>query len=76
MKVTIYSRVGCAPCISLKRYLTTKGIKYEELSLDDKPELADKIMKQFGYMIVPITVIGDEVVAGLNFARLSSLLKL
>ena len=72
--VRLYSRATCAPCIALKRFLKAKNITYEELDLDEKPQLVEEMLKLSGYAIVPTVVIGNEVITGLDFARLNSLL--
>ncbi|CAK1226207.1 glutaredoxin domain-containing protein [Fructobacillus tropaeoli] len=35
----IYTRKNCAECAATKLYLKTKGVAFEEVSLDQNPEL-------------------------------------
>lgn len=35
----IYTRKNCAECAATKLYLKTKGVTFEEVSLDQNPEL-------------------------------------
>lgn len=61
--VKIYTRAGCAPCVTLKYYLSRKNIPYEELSSEGTD-----------VSIYPTILIGAERIEGLNFARLNELL--
>jgi glutaredoxin len=58
----------------VKTWLQKKGVKYEELNVDEKPELMDDVIRKTGLMMVPVTVIGENHVQGMNFSRLSELL--
>jgi len=55
----------------LKNYLQHKGVKYEEKNLDENPELEAEAFAKSGFAMVPITVIGDKVISGLNMPLLS-----
>ena len=72
--VKIYTRTTCAPCRTVKAWLQNKGVKYEELNVDDNPEFMDDVIRRTGLMMVPVTFIGDNHVQGANFSRLSELL--
>ena len=63
--VKVFTRPTCAPCKTVKYWLDRHNISYEEVNIDETP--AD-------VFIVPTIVIGDNVVEGLNFALLNSLL--
>lgn len=73
-EVTVYTRNTCAPCKMLKTWLTNKGITYKEKSVDDDPSLMDEIIQKTGYMMVPVTQIGEQYVAGANIPFISQLL--
>lgn len=74
MKITIYSRTLCAYCPMVKRFLDSKNQQYEYINLDDRPELADEVIKKSGATTVPITVFTDgdteSVVIGYNIPSL------
>ena len=72
--VQIYTRTTCAPCRVVKTWLQKKGVRYEELNVDDNPELMAEVIEKTGLMMVPVTVIGEKFVSGMNIARLSELL--
>lgn len=58
-KVTVYTTNTCAYCVMVKKYLTSKGQMYEEVNLDEKPELRQQIISLSGQMTVPVTVVSD-----------------
>lgn len=58
--ITIYTTNTCAYCVMVKKYLTTKGQKYDEVNLDDRPELRQEIINLSGQMTVPVTVVTSE----------------
>lgn len=74
MPVKIYTRTTCAPCRVVKAWLKNKGIQYEEMNVDDNPELMTEIVEKTGLMMVPVTFVGEKFVSGMNIARLSELL--
>ena len=58
--VTIYTTNTCAYCVMVKKWLASKGQSYEEVNLDEKPELRQEIINMSGQMAVPVTVVSDE----------------
>lgn len=59
----------------VKRYLTTKGLTYEEVNLDEHPQRQQEVLAMSGAMTVPVTVVtkqddSREVVVGYNLAKL------
>ncbi|MBI3103461.1 NrdH-redoxin [Candidatus Daviesbacteria bacterium] len=59
-KVTIYSTVTCPYCKMEKEYLDSKGIKYENIFVDQDPKAAEEMVKISNQMGVPFTVITKE----------------
>ena len=60
----------------LKSYLQRKGVQYEEKNVDDNPELMAEVYEKSGYQMVPVTVIDDQVITGLNIGLISKALML
>ncbi len=59
-KVIIYSTVTCPYCKLEKEYLDSKGIKYENIFVDQDPKAAEEMVKISNQMGVPFTVITKE----------------
>lgn len=60
MKVTVYSTITCPFCKLEKEYLDSKGIKYENIFVDQDAKAAVEMVKISGQMGVPFTVIAAE----------------
>lgn len=60
MQVKIYSTVTCPYCKMEKDYLDSKGIKYENVFVDQDPQAAEEMVKISGQMGVPFTVITKD----------------
>ncbi len=64
-KVTIYSSASCPYCIRAKALLESKKAVFQELRVDQDPELAVEAReKSGGRMTVPQIFIGDVHVGG------------
>ena len=44
-KVTMYSTSWCPDCRASKRFLTSKGIPFTELDIEEKPEAAEIVRR-------------------------------
>jgi len=60
----------------VKKYLGSKGVKYEEVNLDQNPERQAEAMAISGVTTVPVTVVtqqddSQDVVVGFNLAKLA-----
>lgn len=71
--LTIYKTKNCGYCPMITAYLKRRGVEFEEVYLEDKPDLRQSLIKKTGVMTVPITTDGKDYVAGLNYGLLSLL---
>ena len=74
--ITIFTTNTCAYCGMVKKYLQVKGMTYNEINLDEKPERQKEAFELSGQLAVPVTVVtrGDdsrEVVVGYNLQKLA-----
>ena len=61
----IYTSSVCPYCQSAKRLLTEKNIDFEEVGLDDKPDLRMELSEKFkGWRTVPMIVLDGEFIGG------------
>jgi glutaredoxin 3 len=74
--VVVYTRTTCAPCRTLKHWLSAKNVPFTELNVDSNPRLMDEVIAKSGYQVVPLIQVGDTFVSGLNLPLLSRLLML
>ena len=72
--IKVYTTRVCTYCQAAKRLLDRLGLPYEEIGLDDKPDVRQKISEENGhYRTVPMIVIDGKFVGG--FTELQSLFK-
>lgn len=74
--ITIFTTTTCAYCPMVKKFLTAKGMSYDEVNLDQNPERQAEALELSGALTVPITVVTKEddsksVVVGYNLAKLA-----
>lgn len=74
--ITIFTTNTCGYCVMVKKYLTSKGMKYEEVNLDQNPDRAKEAYEISGQLAVPVTVVtkqddSKEVIIGYNLSKLA-----
>ncbi|HUD06618.1 MAG TPA: glutaredoxin family protein [Candidatus Saccharimonadales bacterium] len=74
--ITIFTTNTCAYCVMVKKFLRVKGVSYDEVNLDEKPELQSQAYELSGQLAVPVTVVtkhddSREIVVGYNLAKLA-----
>ena len=74
--ITIYSTPSCVYCNSLKKYLSEKGIKYEEVDVSQNQKGLEKMVNISGQMGVPVIEIDDNIVVGFDKQKIDELLNL
>ena len=72
MSITVYSKNGCAQCKATKKWLTDRGLDYEEVNVSDHPERIAEV-KDLGFNGLPVTKSGDLVFQGFNIPKLNEL---
>jgi glutaredoxin 3 len=64
--VRVYSTLFCPYCVMAKRLLDTKGVRYEEIRVDEDPTLREEMMRTSGRRTVPQIFVGDTHVGGFD----------
>jgi len=62
--IRIYSTRWCGYCVRAKALLKSRGLAFEEISLDDDPAFRQKLFDLTGGWTVPQILIGDEPIGG------------
>jgi len=60
----MYTTRWCGYCFRAKALLRSRGLPFEEVSLDDEPAFREKLHELTGGWTVPQITIGDEVIGG------------
>ena len=63
-RVRIYSTRWCGYCVRAKTLLESRGIEYEEISLDDDPGFRQKLLDLTGGWTVPQILIDGRPIGG------------
>jgi len=63
-RVQVYSTRWCGYCVRAKALLQSRGIDYDDISLDDDPAFRQKLFELTGAWTVPQIVIDDRPIGG------------
>ena len=63
-EITIYTPRWCGYCTRAKMLLDSKGIPYEEISLDDDPAFRQRLFDLTGGWTVPQILIDEKSIGG------------
>lgn len=63
-KVLIYTSAWCPYCMRAKQLLEDKGVAFEEIKVDGKPQLRAEMAEKAGRTSVPQIWIGEQHVGG------------
>ena len=63
-KVVVYSTRWCGYCVRAKALLESRGIEYEEITLDDDPAFRQKLFDLTGGWTVPQILIDGRPIGG------------
>lgn len=79
-KITIYTTTNCAYCPVVKKWLDSKGQKYDVINLDEQsPNVRQQVIDMSGAMTVPITVFEEQenrnIVVGWNPGQLAAAIR-
>ena len=63
-EIKVYSKTYCPACVTAKELLNQKGVQYEEILLDNKPEETKELMDRTGMRTVPQIFINGKLIGG------------
>jgi glutaredoxin 3 len=67
VKVKIYTTTVCPYCNAAKNLFKSIKVEYEEINLDDEPDLRAKLsMENNGWRTVPMIFIGEKFIGGFD----------
>ena len=65
-KIVIYSTSHCPYCVRAKNLFTKKGLSFEEVQMDERPDELRELKKRTGLMTVPQIFINDKLIGGFS----------
>jgi len=72
MKITVWSTASCVQCMMTKREFDRRGIRYDEMALEQHPEKLDEF-KAKGLLQAPIVETDTKVWTGFRLDKIKSL---
>lgn len=63
-QVTVYSSNRCVYCVMVKNLLIEQNVRFQEVNVDEYPELVQKLIQTTGQMGVPQTEINGKWIVG------------
>lgn len=63
-QVAVYTTRSCPHCTRAKDLLKRKGISFQEVDVTDDRKKREEAEKRYGWMTVPIIVIGNRCIGG------------
>ena len=73
MAIIIYTRNDCRPCKETKKRFAEFGITFEEINLDEHPELIDYVKYGLGFSSTPVIVTDDGVWSGFQPSKIKAI---
>lgn len=64
--VTVYTTTQCPYCVSLKNFLLEQNIPFNEVNVETKPEIMERLVKTTGQMGVPQTEVNGQWIVGFD----------
>ncbi len=72
-KIKVYGNSFCSVCRTVKEYLKSKGIEFEDIDIL-KNEEGKKEFQEFGFKEMPVLVKGEKIVVGFKKKEIDALL--
>ena len=69
--ITVFTTSTCTYCKLVKQFLSVKGKEFQEVNLEEHPEICDELVEKTGALTVPITQVDDKYIIGWNRDRLA-----
>ncbi|WP_242352518.1 MULTISPECIES: glutaredoxin 3 [Anaeromyxobacter] len=65
-QVTVYTKRNCPYCVRAKALLSSKGVAYEEVSVEGDDALRTWLVEKSGQMTVPQVFVGERSLGGFS----------
>ena len=64
--VTVYSTPHCPYCMRAKALFASLGVSFQDVDLSEDAALREELQAKYGWMTVPMIVVGDEFLGGFD----------
>ncbi len=73
-KIKVYSTPTCPYCVTLKEFLKSKSIEFEDINVAQDAQAREEMINKSGQMGVPVADIDGEIIIGFDKGKISKLL--
>ncbi len=74
--IKIYSTPTCPYCVTLKDFLTQKGIQFEDIDVSKDAKAREEMIEKSSQMGVPVIDIDGKIIVGFDREEICKVLKL
>jgi len=74
--IKVYSTPTCVYCVTLKKFLTDKKIKFEAIDVSQSDQDLQEMVDKSGQMGVPVIDIDGQIIVGFNKNKIEELLNI
>lgn len=64
--VTIYTTTYCPYCVRAKKLFGSLGVAFDEVNLEEKPELREELTRKHNWRTVPMIFAGERFLGGFD----------
>lgn len=75
-KVRIFSTPSCVYCHTLKGYMESHNISFEDIDVSNNEAALDEMIEKSGQMSVPVIDINGEFITGFDKNKINQLLNI
>lgn len=75
-KTKVYSTNFCPYCVTLKEFLKSHNVEFEEIDVSEDEVAQKKLVEKTGQMGVPVVDIDGKIVVGFDKEKISKLLNI
>lgn len=76
MVVKVYSTPTCPYCVTLKEFLKSKNIAFEDIDVASDEKAREEMVQKTGQLGVPVIDIDGQIVVGFDKVKICQLLKI
>ena len=74
MKIKVYTTAICPYCVTLKEFLKSKNIEFEEIDVSQIKKAVEQIFEKTGQLGVPVVEIDGQFVIGFDKEKICKIL--
>lgn len=74
--IKVYSTNSCPWCVKAKTYLSSKGVEFKELNVQDDMTAREEMVKNSKQMGVPVLDINGTIIVGFDKAAIDKALNI